>query len=254
MLEFKMRGYPRPNMKWTKDGQPVLAGDRHKFVYPDQESVALIINKVTGDDVGTYKVTLSNDLGEASTEGKLALSGAPQFMEKIEDQKTAVDAAYKIVAKVTGEPELTWYKDGVPIKEDTRVKSVKVSPDTFELTFQKTTVDDNGNWAVIARNPHGEMSQFFTFAAQMLPKFETKLSDQEANEGKQVVLKCKINCQPPPDVAWFKGGTDITKDPRVKTSRDPNGFDILTINSASRGMAGEYEIKATNDMGTASSK
>ena len=46
MLEFKMRGYPRPNMKWTKDGQPVLAGDRHKFIYPDAESVALIINKV----------------------------------------------------------------------------------------------------------------------------------------------------------------------------------------------------------------
>ena len=78
------------------------------------------------------------------------------------------------------------YKDGVPIKEDTRVKGVKINPETFELQFQKTTVDDNGNWAVIARNPHGEMSQFFTFAAQMLPKFEQKLSDAEGNEGKQV--------------------------------------------------------------------
>ena len=78
------------------------------------------------------------------------------------------------------------YKDGVPIKEDTRVKGVKINAETFELQFQKTTVDDNGNWAVIARNPHGEMSQFFQFAAQMLPKFEKKLSDAEGNEGKQV--------------------------------------------------------------------
>lgn len=186
MLELKMRGYPRPNIKWSKDGQPITAGDRHKFVYPDAESVALLISKVCGEDVGTYKVTLSNDLGEASTEGKLNLSGAPQFAEKIEDQKTAVDAPWKIAAKVSGEPELTWYKDGVPIKEDTRVKSVKIAPDQFELQFQKTTVDDNGNWAVIARNAHGEMSQFFAFAALMMPKFETKLSDQEANEGKQV--------------------------------------------------------------------
>ena len=46
---------------------------------------------------------MSNDLGEASTEGKLSLSGAPQFAEKIEDQKTAVDAPWKIAAKVTGE-------------------------------------------------------------------------------------------------------------------------------------------------------
>ena len=79
MLELKMRGYPRPNIKWSKDGQPISAGGRHKFVYPDAESVALIIAKVSGEDVGTYKVTLSNDLGEASTEGKLSLSGAPQF-------------------------------------------------------------------------------------------------------------------------------------------------------------------------------
>ncbi len=64
--------------------------------------------QVTGEDVGTYKVTLSNDLGEASTEGKLSLSGAPQFQEKIEDQKTAIDAAWKITTKVSGEPELTW--------------------------------------------------------------------------------------------------------------------------------------------------
>jgi len=53
-------------------------------------------------------VTLSNDLGEASTQGKLTLSGAPQFKEKIGDQKTGVDEPYKIKAVVSGEPELTW--------------------------------------------------------------------------------------------------------------------------------------------------
>ena len=104
MLELKMKGYPRPQMKWTKDGQAILAGDRFKFVYPDQETIALIINKVSGDDAGTYKVTLSNDLGEASTEGKLTLSGAPQFKEKIEDQKTAIDEPWKIVAQVKKTP------------------------------------------------------------------------------------------------------------------------------------------------------
>jgi hypothetical protein len=46
MLELKLKGYPRPQMKWTKDGQAITAGDRFKFIYPDQESAALIINKV----------------------------------------------------------------------------------------------------------------------------------------------------------------------------------------------------------------
>ena len=255
MLELKMRGYPRPNIKWNKDGKPlVVDSSRFKFVNPDPETVALIINKVTPDDAGSYEVVLSNDLGEAKTEGKLTLSGAPQFKEPVGNQNTAIDDPWKIVAKVSGNPELTWYKDGVPIAQDSRIKAVKVDAETFELQFSATKAEDNGNWAVIARNPHGEMSQFFQFSAQMLPRFETKLCDQEANEGKQVVLKCKINCTPPPQVAWFKGGTEITKDPRVKCYKDPNGFDCCTIASASRGMAGEYEVKATNDMGTAESK
>jgi len=254
MMELKMKGYPRPNIKWTKDGKPLEAGDRHKFVYPDPDTVGLLINKVTGDDVGTYKAELSNDLGTAATEATLQLSGAPQFMEPITDVKCGVDEPYKIVAKVTGAPALTWYKDGVPITEDSRVKCIKKDAETFELEFKKTTSEDNGNWAVIARNQHGEMSQFFTFAAQMLPKFEQKLTDVEANESKQVVMKCKINCLPRPNIQWFKNGQEITKDPRVKVYVDPNGLDCLTINSASRGMAGEYEIKATNEMGAASCK
>ena len=35
----------RPDIKWTKNGEPITAGERHKFVYPDQETAALIISK-----------------------------------------------------------------------------------------------------------------------------------------------------------------------------------------------------------------
>ena len=72
----------------------------------------------------------------------------------------------------------------------------------------------------------------------MLPKFEYKLADAEANESKQVVLKCRINCTPRPTIQRFKNGQEITEDPRVKCYADPNGNDCLT-NSASRGMTGE---------------
>ena len=44
--------------------------------------------------------------------------------------------------------------------------------------------------AVIAKNGHGEMSQFFQFSAQMLPKFASRLTDQEANEGNQASIQC----------------------------------------------------------------
>ncbi len=109
MLELKMRGYPRPNIKWSKDGVPVnIDGKRLKLVNPDPETVALIITKVEAADEGKYEVVLTNDLGEARTDGKLTLSGAPQFKEKIPNQITAIDDPWRIIAKVSGNPELTW--------------------------------------------------------------------------------------------------------------------------------------------------
>lgn len=69
----------------------------------------------------------------------------------------------------------------------------------------------------------------------------------------QVILKAKVACIPEPTVTWFREGTDITKDPRVKVFKDADGFDCLQINSVSRNMAGEFVVKATNDMGSAES-
>ncbi len=67
-------------------------------------------------------------------------------------------------------------------------------------------------------------------------------------------MKVKINCQPEPQIQWFKGGSDVTKSSAFKITKDPNGFDTLIISSASRSSAGEFEVKATNEMGTTSSK
>jgi len=38
----------------------------------------------------------------------LTISGAPQFKEKIGNQIAAIDDQWKIVAKVSGNPKLTW--------------------------------------------------------------------------------------------------------------------------------------------------
>ena len=70
----------------------------------------------------------------------------------------------------------------------------------------------------------------------------------------QLVLKAKINCLPAPAVTWWKGETDVTKSSSFKVTKDPNGFDTLIIASANRSSAGEFTIKATNEMGTTSSK
>lgn len=59
----------------TKDGKPVEAGGRIRFLYEDEETMSLIIKGVTADDAGKYKVVAKNELGQDSTEMELLVQG-----------------------------------------------------------------------------------------------------------------------------------------------------------------------------------
>lgn len=44
MLELKFKGFPKPKMVWTKNnGEEVKAGGRFRFLFEDEETIALII-------------------------------------------------------------------------------------------------------------------------------------------------------------------------------------------------------------------
>lgn len=75
MLEAKILGFPKPDVKWFHDGQEVKPSGRLKFLFEDQESMTLVIKNVTADDAGIYKIVAKNELGEDSTELKLTVKG-----------------------------------------------------------------------------------------------------------------------------------------------------------------------------------
>lgn len=43
MLELKYKGFPKPRMVWSKGDEVIKAGGRFRFLYEDEESVALIV-------------------------------------------------------------------------------------------------------------------------------------------------------------------------------------------------------------------
>ena len=81
-------------MVWTKGGEEVQAGGRFRFLFEDEETIALIIKStliyilnstckndrklidslkdVEMGDAGLYTVVASNNLGQVTTEGRLA--------------------------------------------------------------------------------------------------------------------------------------------------------------------------------------
>lgn len=94
----------------------------------------------------------------------------------------------------------------------------------------------------------------FHFTAQ--PTFKKGLRDMEVTEGE--MLKLQVTCfgSPIPDIKWYKDGKEVHSDAHIKISKDKKRVEnfSLTVNLVKVEDGGEYEVRATNEMGTAVTK
>jgi hypothetical protein len=58
-----------------KDGTELKAGERYKFLYPDEESFTFLIYKVEESDLGTYECCAVNKGGKVSQSAQLIITG-----------------------------------------------------------------------------------------------------------------------------------------------------------------------------------
>ena len=72
-FEIKVRGHPKPDLHWTKDGKTIHENDHFQFIDCDTDTTILKVNMVTTDDVGMYQVILSNHHGKVSSKANLTL-------------------------------------------------------------------------------------------------------------------------------------------------------------------------------------
>lgn len=86
------------------------------------------------------------------------------------------------------------------------------------------------------------------------PRITKKLLDMTVDEGTTLKLEVEIQACPDPNIKWYKNGQDITTDARIKIERDSQRLEnySLTLNLVKEADGGEYEIKATNEMGSVS--
>lgn len=95
---------------------------------------------------------------------------------------------------------------------------------------------------------------FFNLIAQ--PTFKKGLRDIDVTEGG--MLKLQVTCygSPIPEIKWFKDGKEVRSDAHIKISKDKKRVEnfSLTVNLVKVEDGGEYEVRATNEMGTAITK
>lgn len=112
-LEAKIEAYPPPEIKWLKDGVPIRQSSNVRFEnYPDGR-IALVIDSMKPENIGSYQLVVSNKLGETSSEAKVDIEKRPQkplFVKQLMPQTVVEGYPAKFEVKAEGypQPKIMW--------------------------------------------------------------------------------------------------------------------------------------------------
>lgn len=83
---------------------------------------------------------------------------SPRFNPPLTDKFADTDETVRLTCRVFAEPQatVTWYKDGVPLRGDSRVTIQNDQDGNCLLTINHSTESDDGAYRCVATNDIGE--------------------------------------------------------------------------------------------------
>lgn len=90
-------------------------------------------------------------------------------------------------------------------------------------------------------------------ANELPPSFTQKPSLHQEDDGNRLVFECQLVANPRPDIAWFRGETQLLENERtviVVNEIEKNKYQVsLELDSVVESDAGSYKVKAKNKAG-----
>ncbi|XP_055970236.1 palladin isoform X2 [Sorex fumeus] len=216
---------------------------------------------------------------------------APFFEMKLKHYKIFEGMPVTFACRVAGnpKPKIYWFKDGKQIspKNDHYILQRDLDG-TCSLHTSASTLDDDGNYTIMAANPQGRISCTGRLMVQAVnqrgrsprspsghpharrprsrsrdsadenepiqerffrPHFLQAPGDLTVQEGKLCRMDCKVSGLPTPDLSWQLDGKPIRPDSAHKMLVRENGVHSLIIEPVTARDAGIYTCIATNRAG-----
>ncbi|XP_043091194.1 protein tyrosine phosphatase receptor type Db isoform X9 [Puntigrus tetrazona] len=229
-------GDPQPKITWSRKGKKVTNQRFEVIEFEDGSGSALRVQPLrTPRDEAVYECVASNEAGEISASTRLSVlredqlpTGFPSIdmgpqLKVVERSRTATMLC---AASGTPDPEITWFKDFLPIDTHThgRIKQLR----SGALQIDESEETDQGKYECVATNSEG--TRYSTPAnlyvrelrdvRRIPPRFSVPPMDYEIMPGGSVNISCQAVGVPMPYVKWMLGAEDLTPEDDMPIGRN----------------------------------
>ncbi|XP_055607325.1 muscle M-line assembly protein unc-89-like [Uranotaenia lowii] len=276
VLECRVRGTPRPNIAWIKDGDYIIPGDKYEQYDHADGTCKLIITKPSEADSGTY--TCEAESGGCSDaishnvqfEGKEKIlferthsfyhrnPNLPHFYQGLADYSIPAGGNICLVVEAPPNCEVQWFKDKYEVKgKPPKFNFYSDTNGIFALCITAATADASGKYICRATNNFGKAETSSNvdiispgaIKGGKPPIFMSRPQPEiKIRQGQEISMAFKIQGEPKPKVQWMNGSKDVTNAARtVKEVHDD--YIRFSIKEALPTDSGPYFIVARNRYG-----
>ncbi|XP_020940875.1 myosin-binding protein C, cardiac-type isoform X2 [Sus scrofa] len=270
-LLIPFQGKPRPQVTWTKEGQP-LAGEEVSIRNSPTDTI-LFIRAARRAHSGTYQVTLRIENMEDKAELVLQVidkPSPPQDIRVIETWGFNVALEWK-PPQDDGNTELWGYTVQKADKRTMEWFTVLEHYRRTHCVVSELVIGNGYYFRVFSHNTVGPSDRASTTKEPVFiprpaikyeppsykaldfseaPSFTRPLVNRSVIAGYNTTLCCAVRGSPKPQISWFKNGLDLGKDARFRMF-SKQGVLTLEIRKPCPFDGGVYVCRATNLQGEA---
>ncbi|XP_045543263.1 receptor-type tyrosine-protein phosphatase S isoform X17 [Salmo salar] len=261
-------GDPKPRVSWNKKGKKVNSQRIETIEFDEGAGAVLRIQPLRAPrDENIYECVAENSEGEVNVNAKLSIiredllpTGFPNIdmgpqLKVVERTRTATMLC---AASGNPDPEITWFKDFLPIDPNAsngRIKQLRSeafegTPIRGALQIENSEETDQGKYECVASNVEGVRysSPANLYVRELRevrrvpPRFSIPPTSHEIMPGGSVNITCVAVGSPMPYVKWMLNSEDLTPEDEM-----PVGRNVLELNSVRE--SANYTCVAMSSLG-----
>uniref|UniRef100_A0A803JC11 Titin n=1 Tax=Xenopus tropicalis TaxID=8364 RepID=A0A803JC11_XENTR len=282
-VEVPISGRPKPEITWTKDGQPLKQTTRVNVTDTPNLTV-LNIKETSKDDSGMYAISVSNILGQKVINKSII----PDTYFKTTNLEEGIEYEFRVYAENivgTGKPSKVseCYCARDPCDPPGCPEPIIVTRSAITLSWKKPEYDGGsmitgyivekrdlpeGRWmkasftnVIETQNAAGTFSKPSDSTGPITAKDEVepprismdpKYKDTIViNAGETFKLDADVHGKPLPTIQWFKGDKEVEDSARCEI-KNTDFKALIVVKDAIRIDGGQYILQASNVAGTKS--